>query len=161
METKFIPNNFKLPKILKTEKFILRMLTADDVAKDYEAVMASLKRLKGVFGPENPWPEESLTFKQDLEDLKWHEKEFKKRSSFAYTVMNPDESRCLGCVYILPSDNRQYDAMIVLWVRKSELANSLDEKLFSVVQDWLDKKWPFKTVAYPGRKITWDKFLND
>ncbi|MDD5032203.1 MAG: GNAT family N-acetyltransferase [Patescibacteria group bacterium] len=158
---KLVPNNFKIPKILITEKFFLRMLTVDDATLDYEAVMESPGYLKGVFGPENPWPEDDLSFRKDLADLKWHQKEFKKRSSFAYTVMSPDKSRCLGCVYILPSDNRQYDAMVVLWVRKSELANGLDEKLFSVVQDWLDKKWPFKNIAYPGRKITWDKFLKN
>jgi len=48
--------------------------------------------------------------------------------------------------------------MVIMWVRKSELTNGLDEKLFSAVQDWVDKEWLFKNVAYPGRKIVWDKF---
>ena len=75
-------------------------------------------------------------------------------------MLDPDESCCLGCVYIMPSDNEQYDAMVVMWVRKSELVNGLDEKLFSAVQDWMDQEWPFKNVAYPGRKIGWDEFLS-
>ena len=41
--------------------------------------------------------------------------------------------------------NEQYDAMVIMWVRKSELANGLDKKLFSAVHDWLDKEWLFKT----------------
>jgi hypothetical protein len=52
-------------------------------------------------------PKDDLTLEQDLIDPGWHQKEFQKRSSFACTMMSLDESRCLGCVYILPSDNQQ------------------------------------------------------
>ena len=136
------------------------MLTANDVAKDYEAVMSSIDHLKGVFGPNSPWPADGLTIEEDLAALNYHQKEFLKKSSFAYTVMNLDESQCLGCVYIMPSDNKQYDAMVVMWVRKSELASGLDGELFSCVTGWIDKEWPFKNAAYPGRKISWDEFLH-
>lgn len=157
---KFIPSNFNPPQTLETDEFRLRMLTVNDVVKDYDAVMTSVDHLKGVFGPNSSWPKDDLTFEQDLIDLGWHQKEFQKRSSFAYTMMNLDESQCLGCVYVLPSDNEQYDAMVILWVRNSELANGLDERLFSAVQKWITNEWPFKNVAYPGRTIAWDKFLN-
>ena len=156
---KFIPSNFNPPQILETDEFHLRMLTVNDVVKDYDAVMTSVDHLKGVFGPNSSWPE-YLSFEQDLIDLGWHQKEFQKRSSFAYTMMNLDESQCLGCVYVLLSDNKEYDAMVILWVRKSELSNGLDEKLFATVQNWISKEWRFKNVAYPGRTIAWDKFLN-
>lgn len=157
---KFIPNNFNPPQTLATDEFYLRMLTVSDVVKDYDAVMTSVDHLKGIFGPNILWPKDDLSLEQDLIDLDWHQKEFQKRSSFAYTVMNLEERQCLGCVYILPSENMQYDAMVILWVRKSELANGLDEKLFSAVQNWIVKEWPFKNVAYPGREIAWNKFLN-
>ena len=156
---KFIPSNFNPPQTLATDEFRLRMLTVNDVVKDYDAVMTSIDHLKGVFGTNSAWPKNDLTLEQDLIDLEWHQKEFQKLSSFAYTMMNLDESQCLGCVYVLPSDNEKYDAMVILWVRKSELPNGLDERLFSAVQNWLVGEWPFKNVAYPGRKIAWDKFL--
>ena len=38
----------------------------------------------------------------DLADLEWHEAEFLGRRSFAYTVMDPTETECLGCVYVYP-----------------------------------------------------------
>ena len=154
----FIPSNFNPPQTLATDEFRLRMLIINDVVKDYEAIMTSVDYLKGVFGPHSSWPDD-LTFEQNLIDLGWHQKEFQKRSSFAYTMMNLDDSQCLGCVYVLPSNNKEYDAMVILWVRKSELSNGLDERLFSAVQNWLVGEWPFKNVAYPGRKIVWDKFL--
>lgn len=158
--SKFISNDFIVPKSLNTADFILRTLTVRDVVKDYDAVMTSVKHLKGVFGPKNAWPRDDLSFEQDLIDLGWHQKEFQIRSSFAYTVMRPDESQCLGCVYVFPSKNKQFDAEVTLWVRESELANDLDKKLFDAVQNWMDKEWQFKNVAYPGRKITWEEYLN-
>src|SRR3990167_9459169 len=98
----FVPKDFKVPEKLETDKFRLRMLKVTDVVKDYDAVMTSIDHLKGIFGPRSKWPSKDLTFRQDLIDLGWHQKEFQTRSSFAYTVMNPDESKCLGCMYIFP-----------------------------------------------------------
>jgi hypothetical protein len=119
----FVPLDFNIPEKLETEKFRLRMLTVNDVVKDYDAVMTSIDHLKGVFGPQSKWPTEELTFEQDLIDLGWHQKEFQRRSSFAYTVMNKEESQCLDAV-----------------------------------KKWIEKEWPFKNVAYPGREIEWTKW---
>jgi hypothetical protein len=135
------------------------MLTINDVVKDYDAVITSADHLHGVFGPDSSWPE-NLTLEQDLIDLGWHQKEFQKRSSFAYTVMAPDESRCLGCVYIDPPFKSGYDAEVYLWVRQSELEKGLDTVLYNAVKEWVNKEWPFKNVAYPGREIDWDKWIN-
>lgn len=77
-------------------------MTVNDVIKDYDAVMSSLNHLQGIFGPNSTWPEADLTLEQDLIDLGWHQKEFQIRSSFAYTVVSPDETRVLGCLYIFP-----------------------------------------------------------
>ncbi len=81
--------------------------------------------------------------------------------SFAYTVMNPDEVKCLGCVYIMPSTNLKYDAVVITWVRKSELPTGLDEYLFITVKNWIKEKWLFTSVAYPGRETSWDEFKDN
>jgi hypothetical protein len=134
------------------------MLTVNDVVKDYDAVMTSIDHLQGVFGPQSKWPSKELTFEQDLIDLGWHQKEFQRRSSFAYTVMNTDESQCLGCVYIDPTAKAGYDAEVYLWVRESEFKNGLDPLLFDAVKKWIEKEWLFNNVAYPGREIEWTKW---
>ena len=152
----FIPKDFKIPEKLETEKFRLRMLTVNDVVKDYDAVMTSIDHLKGVFGSGSSWPTKDLTFEQDLIDLGWHQKEFQRRRSFAYTVMNLNESQCLGCVYIHPTYKKDFDAVVYLWVRKSEYDKGLDPILFDAVKSWIEKEWPFKNVAYPGRDIDWE-----
>jgi hypothetical protein len=149
----FVPTEFTVPSKLSTANFTLRMLSVDDVEKDFEAVTLSAARVSKVW-PDSGWPA-GLTLRQNLIDLGWHEKEFQNRTSFAYTMVAPDESEVLGCVYVYPTDKAGHDAEIFLWVRESEVANDLDEALFEVVQRWLASAWPFANPGYPGRTISW------
>jgi len=148
----FVPADFNVPDTLENQYFRIRMLTVNDVVKDYDAVMTSLDHLKGVFGPNSKWPSKDLTFEQDLIDLGWHQKEFQRRSSFAYTVVSLDESEVIGCLYINPTAKGDYDAVINMWVRTSVLVQGLDTILFNTVKEWIAKDWPFKKVAYPGKR---------
>ena len=86
----FIPKEFVVPSELSTANFRLRMLSVDDAEKDFEAVTSSAARLSKIW-PDSGWPA-GLTLRQNLIDLGWHEKEFQNRTSFAYTMMAPDES---------------------------------------------------------------------
>ncbi|WP_374574208.1 hypothetical protein [Phenylobacterium sp.] len=149
----FVPAEFIVPERLETAQFVLRPLMIGDVVKDYDAVMTSVERLRGVFGPRTKWPE-GLSFEDDLIDLGWHHKEFRRRTSFAYTMMAPDESLCLGCAYIYPSDLTGYDAVAYCWVRDSHAA-ALDRPLFEAFRGWIERDWPFGKVAYPGRSLSW------
>lgn len=155
---KLVPDSAVVPSGVETADFRLRMLTINDVVKDYDAVMSSISHLGEVFGPGSDWPGPDLTLEQDLIDLGWHQKEFQNGSSFAYTMMTLDENRCLGCVYVFPAKKKGYDAKVLLWVRQSEVANGLDEKLFSVVGKWLSEDWWFTAVAFPGRTISWQEW---
>ncbi len=150
----FVPTEFVVPSQLSTANFTLRMLSIDDVEKDFEAVTSSAACLSKVW-PDSGWPA-GLTLRQNLIDLGWHEKEFQNRTSFAYTVVAPDESQVLGCVYFYPTEKVGHDAEVFLWVREGELSNHLDEELFAVVQRWLASDWPFENPAYPGRTISWE-----
>src|SRR4051812_23172532 len=97
-----VPDGFAVPERLEGDGFHLRPLTIHDLVKDYDAVMTSADRLVGSMNPSSTWPV-GLTLEDDLIDLAWHHREFTVRSSFAYTVMAPDESSCLGCVYLYPT----------------------------------------------------------
>ncbi len=151
----FVPSDFEIPDTLENQHFRIRMLTVNDVVKDYDAVMTSIDHLQNIFPLWN-WPSRDLTLEQDLIDLGWHQKEFQRRSSFTYTVVSLDESQVIGCLYIYPTDKRDYDAMITMWVRASVLEKGLDTILFDTVKKWIANEWPFKNVAYPGREISWD-----
>lgn len=156
MKNALVPRDFKVPEVLETDKFRLRMLKVTDVVKDYDAVMTSIDHLQGVFGLRSQWPSKDLALEQDLIDLGWHQKEFQMRSSFAYTVMNPEENQCLGCMYIFPPTKANFDAEVYMWVRKSVYDEGLDPILYELVKQWIAEKWPFKKVAYPGRAIDWE-----
>ena len=153
-----VPSNFKVPVGLKNDKILLRMLSVSDVELDYEAVMSSKSHLRHVFAESDSWPADDMTIEENLEDLQKHEREFISREAFTYTVMNPPEDRCLGCLYIKPSGKKNFDAAVYMWVRADELSNGLDEELFGIVASWIKENWPFKNVVYPGREISWDEW---
>jgi hypothetical protein len=150
MEKPFVPLDFIVPELLETEHFRLRMLSAADVDKDYEAVMESRALLNAMFG--SGWPTEGFTRQENLEDLIEHQQEFEQRIAFAYTVVSPDESVCLGCVYINPRRGHPADARVYLWVRQSAYDRGLDPILFRTVKKWLEDCWPFQNVNFPGRR---------
>jgi len=97
---RFVPDDFEIPALLETDRFRLRMLSVDDVEKDYEAVIESREFLRTMFG--GPWPRPRFTLEENLADLERHQQEFLSRKAFAYTVVSLDETRVLGCVYIDP-----------------------------------------------------------
>ena len=68
--------------------------------------------------------------------------------------MNDDESRCLGCCYINPSDRADYDAVAFYWARDVEF----EAELGSAFRKFINSSWPFNRVAYPGRDIPWSKW---
>ncbi len=152
----FVDPDFAVPQRLETAEFRLRMLTINDVVKDYDAVVSSAEQLETI-SPGPGWPD-GLTLEQNLIDLGWHQKEFQLRSSFAYTVVTLDESKVIGCVYINPTAKLGYDAEVYLWARESTLGSSADTSLFEIVEDWLAEEWPFENVAFPGREIDWESW---
>ena len=147
----FVPEDFEIPQLLETDKFRLRMLSVDDVEKDYEAVIESRNLLHKKFG--GPWPREGFTIEENLKDLQRHQQEFLERKRFAYTVVSLNESKVLGCLYINPPEektgNKPY---AVMWVRQTEYDKGLDEVLFQTVKNWIEKDWPFEEIVFPKRE---------
>ncbi len=150
----FVPQDFAVPSNLQTDEFRLRMLTINDLVKDYDAVMTSVEHLRTIW-TDTGWPV-GLTLEQDLVDLGWHQKEFQMRRSFAYTVAELDESAIIGCVYINPTRKQNYDAEVYLWARQNKLVSGLEARLFATIKNWLAADWPFRQIAFPGREIEWE-----
>lgn len=146
----FVAKGFNVPLKLDTSTFRLRKLTAKDTEKDFDAVNSSISHLQFVF--ESEWPK-GITLEENLSALTAHEEDFNERTAFTYTVVELDESRVLGCVYINPTDKVNYDAEIYLWARQSELKNELEVKLQKTLKNWLKEKWPFKKVIFLGKNI--------
>jgi hypothetical protein len=67
--------------------------------------------------------------------LEMHEREFERRERFVYTVMNLDETECLGCIYIRPSRLDDFDAEVVMWVSQDAFDRGLDEAVLKALKD--------------------------
>lgn len=158
-----VPDDFVVPTVFETERMRLRMLTVDDVEKDYAAVMESAAYLKTVYDPGGEWPT-GLTLEQNRLELAWHQTEFQLKTSFAYTVLTLDELSVLGCLYLYPTRKAGYDVEVTMWVRESERETGLDDHLYQAVTRWVEDIWPFENPAYPGRTIShedWRSLRND
>ena len=150
----FIPDNFKIPTHLSNEQFHFEVLDPAFCVLDYEAVMSSKERLHHVFSQDDNWPEDDMSFESNRNDLIMHAADFNARKAFAYAVLNLEKDAYIGCVYINPTEQENYDCEVYLWVKDSELL--LDKFLFQTVENWLQEEWPFRRRAYPGRTISWE-----
>jgi len=153
-----VPNDFIVPTHRQTENFLIRPLLGSDAELDYKAVMSSREHLLGVFG-RGDWPSESLSLEEDRQALQGHEWEFPRRVAFTYTVLNLEETECLGCIYIYPGRLDIYDAEIIMWVSTSAYEKGLDPVLVQNVKEWINLDWPFKNVAYLGRDVEFREYM--
>ena len=153
----FNDTQLDVPEGMQTNEFRLRPIRATDAELDYDAVMESREFLRT--WEQSSWPEDDFALEANREDLRKLEQRHAEHESFAFTVMNPDESRCLGCVYLFPLDAsmlsraeisgtdgsrwQDFSAAVYFWIRKSELADQLDRRLLAALVPWLDHDWGF------------------
>jgi hypothetical protein len=151
----FNNDDFHAPDELRTDEFLLRPIRASDAQLDYEAVMESKEFLRQ--WEQSSWPEDDFTVDANREDLAKLERRHTDGESFTYTVMNPTETQCLGCVYIFPTTARlfskaqiaaidgarwsAYEAAVYFWIRQSRLADRLDRRLLDALGPWLEHDW--------------------
>ena len=168
----FYPTNSPIPERLQTDNFVLVPLTPDHVYLDYAALMSSKEMLRVWSG--SPWPSDDFTLAQNLEDLEWHWAEHKERIAFTFTVLNPTENSCLGCVYIKSmaevwANNEKwemginpvetpsltntatasdYNALVRFWATQPTLAQELDKTLLQTLRHWFASDWAFTDIYW-------------
>lgn len=136
--------------------FIVRPLTPSDVALDYDAVMSSREFLFH-WEQDPPYPPEDFSIEDNLEDLEKMYGAHREGSRYTYTVMNAAETEALGCVYLLPGDDRMYrtadvtsydgtdfstvDATVSFWVRPSTWEAGFERVVLGAVLGWLRHDW--------------------
>ena len=146
----FYPDDAIVPKGLRTKRFHLRPLRTNDAEIDYAAVMDNPSTLRIM--SQSEWPPDDFTLEKNREDLQEHEEEHDKRIAFTYTVLDPTESICLGCVYIqhlIEGPMRgDYVALVRFWIRHSYLESELDRLLLKCLIDWFENEWTFSHVIF-------------
>jgi len=145
----FVPPDFDVPQRLATPQFVLEPLGPAHNDRDYEAWTSSMEHIHATPGyEESRWPRE-MTRDENRRDLQRHADDFRNRTGFTYSVLDPASRDVIGCVYIYPVADGDHDARVLSWVRASRA--ELDIALFSAVRDWLAAGWPFRSVDYALR----------
>ena len=146
-----------IPDGIVTNEFLIRPLLVTDVELDYAAVMESKEFLRK--WDQSSWPADDFTVAGNLEDLQRAEHRHVNREAFTFTVMNPNGTECLGCIYIFPRTARwlsqaettsigdtdwvNYEAVVLFWIRQSRLAAAMDRQLLNILCQWFEKEWTF------------------
>jgi RimJ/RimL family protein N-acetyltransferase len=145
----FVPPDFDVPLGLETPQFVLEPLGPEHCERDYAAWTSSMDHIRSTPGwSESRWPRE-MTLDENRADLERHANDFRSRTGFTYTVLDPQSSDVIGCVYIYPLPDGEHDARARSWVRASRA--DLDTPLWRTVQGWLASDWPLGRVEYAPR----------
>ncbi len=107
--------------------------------------------MRKMFGPESEWPKENMTLEENIRSLRIHEQEFELRDAFAYSVFNKTKEKCLGAIYIDPNKSINYECEVFFWIRDDSI--ELENLLYQTVLNWLEARWPFSRIIFPGRSI--------
>ncbi|HET8895094.1 MAG TPA: hypothetical protein VFM96_13455 [Gaiellaceae bacterium] len=145
----FVPPDFDVPLGLKSSEFVLEPLGPEHNELDYDAWTSSTEHIHATPGWEtSKWPRE-MTLDENRTDLQRHANDFRNRKGFTYTVLDPASRDVIGCVYIYPRPDSDYDARALSWVRASHA--ELDAPLWRAVSEWLASDWQFGNVEYAPR----------
>jgi hypothetical protein len=145
----FVPPDFVPPERLETPQFVLEPLGPEHNERDHAAWSSSIDHIRGTPGwRDAAWPYEK-TLQENLEDLRAHARDFRERTGFTYTVLEPEGGDVVGCVYIYPLEDEGGGAWVASWVRASRA--EVDEPLWREVSAWLERDWPFERVDYAPR----------
>lgn len=157
----FYPEDEPVSVGLVGQEMVLEPLSARHAELDYEAVMESKEMLRR-WSLSN-WPSDEFTIEEDAVDLTRHESEHFDRIAFTYTVLDPNGTECLGCVYIKPLGDKlrtslsaadksfatvEHMAVATFWVRQSRLAENLDRALLEKLIYWFDEEFSFDKLLF-------------
>ena len=139
-----------MPDGLRTESFVLEPLEVRHNSADYLAWTSSIDHIRSTpgFAGRN-WPDEALTAEDNALDLARHAEHFAERFGFTYTVLDPNTSEVIGCVYLYPPRTARYDVDVRSWVCADR--PELDKLLHDTVCQWLAERWPFVAPEYAAR----------
>jgi RimJ/RimL family protein N-acetyltransferase len=141
--------DFTPPAGLETGRVVLEPLAPRHAALDHAALMGSREHLQRTL-QWGDWPSEEFTVEENRGDLERHWKEFEAREGYAFTVLSPDRSTCLGCIYLEPADGKDpssRNARFAYWVVEDRLDEDLDRHLLEAVLAWIRRDWPLETLA--------------
>jgi hypothetical protein len=144
-----VPPDFDVPLGIETPQFVLEPLSPEHNERDYGAWTSSMDHIHATPGwGDSRWPRE-MTLDENRADLEGHADDFRSRTGFTYTVLDPRSRDVIGCVYVYPRSDSEHKARVLSWVRASRA--ELDVPLWRAVSDWLASDWPLAGFDYAPR----------
>lgn len=101
---------------------------------------------------------DGFSLAQEQHELALHEDRHRAKRDFAFILLTPDETKGLGCVYVLPlvpflchvavpdallAEVSDATAIITFWVRQDWQHTLLASQVVAGVHSWLLAEWPF------------------
>ncbi|GMA36950.1 GNAT family N-acetyltransferase [Demequina litorisediminis] len=154
MTPSWLPADFAHPlRATLNEQAHLRPIHPEDTDIDMVAVMGNQPMLWAKYGDAWGWPPADMTAEADRADLDRHAREMVTHESFNYAILDPDETRIYGCVYIDPPEDSAEKARgpvaDVSWWVVADAPAGLADAVAAFVPRWLADAWPFVAVRYP------------
>ena len=146
-----VPVDYSVPMRLVRKSYQLKPLGPALAQHDFDAYMSSIEHIRANFGS-GKWPYPGITMAEAVKDVEGEQERFQARKSFTYAVLSPDGKQELGCVYIQPSREKEYDAVVAMWTTKKAFEGGLQTRLDADVRAWLKKDWPFQRVLYRNKR---------
>ncbi len=137
--------DFDVPKEIQLKTFKLVYLNESLIDSFYNIISDAKDHIKEIL--KDTWPYDESSKEKNLEELLYHHQDFKEKKAYAYGAFIDDKQ--VGCLYINPIDNGDYDALVYLWTYSSKL----DYKLYEEVKDWIKECWPLDNVGYLNFEI--------
>jgi RimJ/RimL family protein N-acetyltransferase len=157
----FTQEGHSAPKAFKTLELSIRPIRASDAEADFAALMDSREDLRRA--SRSPWPDDHFSVERNRDDLARHQTEHEAGDAYTYTVMDPEERVCLGCIYMVPlpahlmrigADDEAIEsaawdaAAIYFWVRSTKLREGFEAELLSAISSWMAREKAFSRVLY-------------
>ena len=151
-----------IPERLLQNQYLFEVLHPRHLVLDFQAVMSCKEYLRR--WSNSVWPEETFKIEDNLFDLEWHYQEYQQKIAFTYTILNPEKTKCLGCIYIRPTASIQsltteetgilepYPFFCSYWVIDEVRNTEMEELLFSDLNKWLENIWNFHGIIFTTNK---------
>jgi len=139
---------FDAPRLIRSGPLRLEPLGPEFNALDHRAAQSSIEHLRYTL-QWGDWPSPEMTLEDNLRDLERHHGEFERGEAYAYTVLDPTGTACLGCVYLNPVPDRPRTLVMAYWVTEDQLERGTDQHLVATVLDRVERGWPVDTVVVP------------
>lgn len=156
-----------VPTSLATDEFVLRPITTADAARDHAAVMETRTDLR--VWEQSSWPAEDFTVEANRDDLVGLERRHAEGRAFTFTVVDPADTECLGCVYVFAPTASflaqaavtplarevwlEQDAVVYFWVRATRAATGMDERLLAALRPWFRDEWRTARTVYVTNEL--------